>query len=222
MRILLIEDDDMLGKATAQGLGTVYAVDWVKTAEEAELAIQTTPYDLLVLDINLPGKSGLDLLRELRGRNSAYPCLLLTARDAVRHRVDGLNAGADDYLVKPFDLDELIARCRALIRRGQGRATASIKYGSIEFDVAARQARKEGRIVPLSARELDILEVLFGNIGKIISKQQIESKIYDWSNEDIASNTVEVHVSALRRKLGKELISTVRNVGYMIPGKDVR
>lgn len=216
MRVLLVEDDDMLGKATRQGLEMVFAVDWVKNAEDAGLALSSTTYDLMVLDINLPGMSGLEFLRGLRRAKKATPCLLLTARDAVQHRVEGLDAGADDYLVKPFDLDELIARCRALIRRSQGRATPVISCGDIVFDPAARTVERAGKSVALSARELSVFEALMSNIGRTLSKEQIHAHIYDWSHDDIESNTVEVHVSALRRKLGRHVIKTIRGIGYVI------
>lgn len=216
MRILFVEDDDMLGKATAAGLRMVYAVDWVRNAEDARLALETGEYALLVLDINLPGESGLDLLAALRKENNGIPCLFLTARDAVRNRVEGLNVGGDDYLVKPFDLDELLARVSALIRRSQGRASSVIRHKDIVFDLAAKRVEKAGKPVSLSGRELAIAEILIGNAGRIISKAQIESQIYDWGSDDIGSNTVEVHVSSLRRKLGKDFIKTVRNVGYTV------
>jgi DNA-binding response OmpR family regulator len=216
MRILFIEDDDMLGKATAAGLGIAFAVDWVKNAEDAKLAVETNDYSALVLDINLPGRSGLEFLSSLRGKGDTIPCLLLTARDAVQNRVEGLNAGADDYLVKPFDLDELLARVSALIRRSQGRASPVIRHGDVVLDIAAKRAEKAGKTVSLSGREFAIAEILLGNIGRVISKTQIESQIYDWNSEDIGSNTVEVHISALRRKLGKGLIKTIRNLGYTV------
>lgn len=216
MRILLVEDDEMLGKATLAGLRTSFAVDWLTNAEDASEALRTTPYDLIVLDINLPQKSGLSLLQDLRKQNNQIACLLLTARDATYHKVEGLNAGADDYLVKPFDLDELLARCGALIRRRHGRGTPVIKHKDIVFDPVAKSIEKEGVIVALSAMEFSIAELLLSSIGKILSRQQIESRIYDWSNDDIGSNTVEVHISALRRKLGKDFIKTIRNIGYSV------
>jgi len=216
MRILLVEDDTMLGKATAEGLKTTFAVDWCESAEDAAAALKTTPYDLVILDINLPGQSGLDLLKDLRGANDDRPVLFLTARDAVSHRIKGLNAGADDYLVKPFDLDELIARSGALIRRSQGRANPEIISGDVSYDPSAKQAQKNGVTVRLSGRELAVLEILMTHIGKVISKVQIEEHIYDWDSGDIESNTIEVHISALRRKLGKDLIKTIRGVGYMV------
>jgi DNA-binding response OmpR family regulator len=216
MRVLLVEDDDMLGKATLAGLRTAFAVDWLKNAEDAEAAIRTHPYDLFVFDINLPGETGLDLLRRLRGNNNQTPCLFLTARDAVYHRIEGLNAGADDYLVKPFDLNELLARCAALIRRAHGRATPVIRHGDLVLDPLAKTVRLGTAPIALSAREFAIAECLLSNIGHVMSKQQIESSIYDWSSDDIGSNTVEVHISALRRKLGRDFIKTIRNIGYVI------
>ncbi|MCZ7598635.1 MAG: response regulator [Gammaproteobacteria bacterium] len=217
MRILLVEDDPNLGWATADGLRGAFAVDWVKSAEKADAALATTPYDCVVLDIVLPGDSGLDLLRRLRAQKCAVPVIMLTARDAVEHRVAGLNAGADDYLVKPFDLDELLARCTALIRRARGPADNIVEWGDIRFDIESRDCERGGEAVPLSGRERDILFILMTNIGRAVSKSRIESHIYDWSSELIESNTVEVHVSSLRRKLGREVIETIRGVGYMIP-----
>ena len=216
MRILFIEDDDMLDKATAAGLGMAFAVDWVKNAEDAKLAVEANDYSILVLDINLPGRSGLEFLSSLRGKGDTIPCLLLTARDAVQNRVEGLNAGADDYLVKPFDLDELLARVSALMPRSQGRASSVIRHGDVMLDITAKRAEKAGKAVALSGREFAIAEILLGNIGHIFSKTQIESRIYDWGSGDIGSNTVEVHISSLRRKLGKNLIKTIRNLGYTV------
>lgn len=216
MRVLLVEDDVMLGKATLAGLRTAFAADLLTTAEDAEAALRAQAYDLLVLDINLPEKSGLELLAQLRERGNLIPCLLLTARDATYHRVEGLNAGADDYLVKPFDLDELLARCAALIRRAHGRAAPQIRNAGIVIDPVAKTVQQDGKHVALSAREFAIAEYLLNNIGKVLSKQQIEGHIYDWSNDDIGSNTVEVHVSSLRRKLGKDFVKTIRNIGYVV------
>ncbi len=217
MRILLVEDDRQLGKATEAGLRTVYAVDWCRDAASAEGAIATTAYDLIVLDIGLPDRSGLDLLKSLRARDDRRPVLFLTARDAVEHRVEGLNAGADDYLVKPFDLDELLARVAALLRRRHGRALSLIRHGDLVIDEDGRSVHRDGEPVPLSAREFAILEILINNRGRIVSRNQIESQVYDWSSEEIESNTIEVHISALRRKLGRDLIRTVRGLGYTIP-----
>ncbi len=217
MRILLVEDDRMLGKATADGLKTAYAVDWCRAAEDAAEALHTTRYDLVVLDVNLPVRSGLDLLKDMRDAKDDCPVLLLTARDALRQKVEGLNAGADDYLTKPFELDELLARVAALIRRSQRQMAPLMLAEGIVFDKTAHIASRDGHAVPLSARELAVLEVLAGNVGRVVSKARIEEHVYDWSNEDIESNTIEVHISALRRKLGKTLIKTIRGLGYMIP-----
>lgn len=216
MRILLIEDDKNLGKATAEGLKESFAVDWVQSAEDAQDALSTTAYGMLVLDINLPGISGLDLLKNLRHQKNQIPVLLLTARDAIQHRVEGLNAGADDYLIKPFDLDELLARCSALTRRAQGHAEPVIKVGNLEFEPATGKLELNGKPVALSARERAVFDVLIHNLDRPVSKTKIEERIYDWSSEDVESNTIEVHIAGLRRKLGRDLIRTIRGVGYMI------
>ncbi|MGZ9109236.1 MAG: response regulator [Micavibrio sp.] len=216
MRILLVEDDKNLGKATTEGLKESFAVDWVRSAEEADDALVVTTYDLIVLDINLPGASGLDFLTDIRNKKNQIPVLLLTARDAIRHRVEGLNAGADDYLVKPFDLDELLARCMALVRRSQGHAEPVITLLDIAFEPATGKLEKDGSAVILSARERAIFSVLIHNLNRPVSKTKIEERIYDWSSEEIDSNTIEVHIGGLRRKLGRDLIKTIRGVGYMI------
>jgi len=215
MRILLVEDDEQLGRATKQGLKTTFAVDWVKSAEAAESALLTVNYELLILDINLPGKSGLDLLRELRKNKVLTPILLLTARNAIEHRVEGLNTGADDYLIKPFDLGELIARCGALLRRGEV-AEPAIVHGELYYEPATAYASISGNEIKLSAKENAILNCLMRNLGRPVSKKKIEQSIYDWSSELVESNTIEVHIAALRRKLGKNLITTSRGIGYSI------
>lgn len=217
MRLLLVEDDRNLGKATAEGLRDSYAVDWVRSAEDADATMAATSYALIILDINLPGESGLDFLRRIRTKKDAIPVLLLTARDAVRHRVEGLNAGADDYLVKPFDLDELLARAAALIRRSGGNAAPVISHKDILYEPAAHRIEKAGKTISLSAREAAIFDCLIHNIDRPISKEKIMESIYDWTSDDIESNTIEVHVAALRRKLGRDLIKTIRGVGYIIP-----
>lgn len=216
MRLLLVEDDQHLGKATEEGLKESFAVDWVRSAEDAQSAIETIAYDLILLDINLPGQSGLELLTNLRKEKNAIPVLLLTARDAIYHRVEGLNAGADDYLVKPFDLDELLARCAALLRRSTGQIEPVIKIHDITFEPATGKLEKAGKSIALSARERAIFDVLVHNIDRPVSKSKIEERIYDWGSEDIESNTIEVHVSGLRRKLGRDFIKTLRGVGYII------
>ncbi|MCB1555856.1 MAG: response regulator [Alphaproteobacteria bacterium] len=216
MRLLLIEDDENLGKATAEGLRDAYAVDWARSAEEGDAALATISYTLIVLDISLPGMSGLDFLRALRRAKKTIPVLLLTARDAVRHRVEGLNAGADDYLVKPFELDELLARCGALIRRSAGHASPSLLHRDLVYEPASGYLEKSGAPVLLSGRERRIFDCLMHNIGRPVSKDKITESVYDWSSEEVESNTIEVHVAALRRKLGRSLIKTIRGVGYMI------
>ena len=216
MRLLLVEDDRNLGKATQDGLRSVYAVDWLRTGEEAQEALKTTHYDIVVLDINLPGLSGLGLLRNLRERGQNVPVLLLTAQDAVRHRVAGLNAGADDYLVKPFDLEELMARCAALIRRRDGNAAPQIVHGDLVYEPATGHLTHKGKAILLSGRERAIFDLLIRHRGRAFSKAQIMEKIYDWSSEEVESNTVEVHIASLRRKLGKDTVRTIRNIGYVI------
>lgn len=216
MRVLLVEDDKNLGKATAEGLRDAYATDWVRTAEEAQDALATTEYALIVLDINLPGMSGLSLLDGLRKQGNNISVLLLTARDGVRNKVDGLNAGADDYLIKPFDLDELLARCAALIRRSAGKGTPVIRHKDIVYEPASGHLEYKGKLVTLSARERSIFDLLVRNIDRPVSKDRITENIYDWSSENIESNTIEVHIAGLRKKLDKDLIKTIRGVGYVI------
>lgn len=216
MRVLLVEDDAMIGNAVRTGLrGEGYAVDWVQDGIAAEHALGGEPYAVVLLDLGLPKKDGLAVLRGLRAAGNAVPVLVVTARDAVADRVAGLNAGADDYLVKPYDLDELVARMRALVRRSAGRADPKITVGEIEFDAATREVRRAGQPVSLSARELSLLEALLERPGQILSRAQLEERVYGW-NEEVESNAIEVHIFNLRRKLGSELIRNVRGVGYRI------
>jgi len=215
MRILLIEDDAMLGRATTEGLREQFTVDWFTTATEGTEAIASTGYDLIILDIGLPDASGTDILKQMRAQKNATPVMFLTAKDSIVHRVAGLNLGADDYVIKPFDLEELIARCHALTRRNQGHADSKITWQDITYDATARMVTQDAQPVHLSARELAVLDILMNNIGKIISKTQIETSMYHWQ-QDIESNTVEVHISSLRRKLGKDFINTIRGIGYTI------
>lgn len=216
MRLLLVEDDINLGKATAEGLKESFAADWVRSAEEAQDALAATSYDLIVLDINLPGISGLEFLKNLRKSKKPIPVILLTARDAVYQRIEGLNAGADDYLVKPFDLDELLARCAALIRRAKGDGQPLVTIQDISYEPASGKLEKSGKPVLLSGRERAIFDVLAHNIDRPVSKAKIEERIYDWASGDIESNTIEVHIASLRRKIGREIIKTIRGVGYMV------
>ena len=215
-RVLLVEDDAMMAQAVKIGLSQAgHVVDLVDTAEDAEVALDTTAYDLVVLDINLPGKSGLDLVSNLRKRRKDIPVLALTARNTTKQKVEGLHAGVDDYLVKPFDLEELLARLQALLRRSNGRHSPHIANGAITLDPAARTVQKNGSPIALSAREFAILAILMENLGKVMNKQEIEDKLYGWDIE-IESNAVEVHISHLRKKLGDSLIRTIRGLGYIV------
>jgi len=217
MRLLLVEDDPMIGDSVRQGLRQDgFGVDWVRDAAAAEHALRLAPYDVLLLDLGLPGRSGLDLLADLRRRGERVPVLVLTARDAVADRVKGLDAGADDYLVKPFDLDELAARIRALARRGAGRADPLLRHGDLVVDPTTRAVTWRGAPVTLSAREFALLLALLDRPGAILSRAQLEERVYGWG-EEVESNAVEVHIHALRRKLASDLIRNVRGVGYVIP-----
>jgi DNA-binding response OmpR family regulator len=214
MRILLVEDDDMLGSALKKALERhAYGVDWVTDGEAAIETLIPSPFAAVVLDINLPKRSGLEVLADMRRRKNLTPVLMLTARDTRQQKVEGLDAGADDYLVKPFDLDELLARLRALIRRSAGRAEALLKSGDIEMEPAASVVRRAGKAVTLTAKEFRTLKLLMERAGKFVTKSEIEYVLY--SAEDAAeSNTVEVTVYNLRKKLGSSIIQTVRGVGY--------
>ncbi len=216
MRVLLVEDDRLLGEGIYAGVQhSGYAVDWVKDGEMAETAIATEPYDLVILDLGLPKKPGLDVLESLRARGDDTPVLILTARDTIDDRVAGLDKGADDYLVKPFDLDELLARLRALARRRSGRASPVLTHGDIVLDPAAHRVEQAGQGVELSPREFAVLQTLLENAGRVLSRSRLEESLYSWKN-DIESNAVEVHIHHLRKKLGKGLIRTIRGVGYMV------
>ncbi len=217
MRILLVEDDPMIGAAVAEGLrATGDAVDWVQDGVSAAAALAaSTPYALLVLDIGLPGRDGLTVLRELRAHGSKLPVLLMTARDAVSDRVAGLDAGADDYLVKPFDLDELLARVRALLRRAAGRADPVLAHGRVKIDPAAHTAWLDDAPLALSAREFALLHALLERPGSVLSRAQLEERLYGW-NDSVGSNAVEVHIHHLRRKLGDGVVRNVRGVGYTL------
>jgi two-component system response regulator QseB len=215
MRILLAEDDPMIGTSVRQGLTQDgFTVDWVRDGRAAELALGERVHDALLLDLGLPRKAGLEVLAAMRRSGDTRPVLVITARDAVGDRVAGLDSGADDYLVKPFDLDELAARLRALLRRGSGRAQPLVTLGDIELDPAARAVRRGGEPVALSAREFALLEALLARPGAILSRTQLEDKLYGWS-DSVESNAVEVHIHALRKKLGAGLIRNVRGVGWM-------
>ena len=219
MRLLLVEDDDMIGAAAREGLRQEgHAVDWVRDGVQAEAAAANGVYDLVLLDLGLPRRGGLAVLRTLRAKGNDVPVLIITARDAVSDRVAGLDAGADDYLVKPFDLDELAARLRAVARRRAGRAAAVLHVGDLELDTAARRARWKGREVALSAREFALVETLAERPGAYFSRAQLEDRLYGWG-EEVGSNAVEVHIHALRRKLDPSVIRTVRGLGYSLAGE---
>jgi two-component system OmpR family response regulator/two-component system response regulator QseB len=217
MRILVVEDDSLLGDAIQAGLEELGdAVDWVRDGVAAEQALDTAPYAAIVLDLGLPRCTGLEVLQRLRARGSQLPVLILTARDTVEDRIRGLDAGADDYLIKPFDLGELAARLRALIRRAAGQAAPVLKLGAVELDPAGHRVTYQGNPVELSTREFALLHALMGSAGRVLTRGQLEEQLYAWG-EEVESNAIEVHVHRLRRKLAPELIQTVRGVGYMMP-----
>lgn len=216
MRLLLTEDDQLLGQGIHAGLiQEGYAVDWVTDGHQAEAALSASDYDLLVLDIGLPGQSGLTLLSHLRQQGNTIPTVILTARDTVQDRILGLDSGADDYLVKPFDLDELCARLRALSRRISGRSTPVISLGDITIDPASHQVRKASESVELTPKEYALLISLAEHAGRVQSRARLEESLYPW-NEEVESNAIEVHIHHLRKKLGSSLIRTIRGVGYII------
>ena len=217
MRILLAEDDPQLGDGLTVGLRQAgFTVDWVRDGPAADVALQTEAFDLLVLDLGLPRLGGLDVLARVRGRGQAVPVLILTARDAVGDKVAGLDGGADDYLVKPVDLDELAARIRALIRRSAGRSAPLLVWGELVLDPAARRLTRAGEPVELSGREFALLQMLLEGAGRVLTRSQLEQSLYGWGDEP-DSNALEVHIHHLRKKLGSELIRTLRGVGYTIP-----
>ncbi|WP_091568377.1 response regulator transcription factor [Oryzisolibacter propanilivorax] len=217
MRLLLVEDDAMIGEAVQELLRLEHhAVDWVRDGLQADAALRAQGYDLVLLDLGLPGRDGLDVLRALRARRDRTPVLIATARDAVAQRVQGLDAGADDYLLKPYDLDELQARIRALARRAGAQADAAYVHGDVQIHPATREASVRGQPVLLSAREWAVLEPLLARPGAVLSRAQLEDKLYGWG-EEISSNAVEVYIHGLRKKLGAGCIVTVRGVGYMLP-----
>lgn len=215
MRLLLVEDDPMLGEAVSRGLRREgFALDWVRDGRAAELSLETGVHDLLLLDLGLPRRDGLEVLRSLRRRGSAIPALILTARDGIEDRVKGLDSGADDYMVKPFDLQELAARVRALLRRRGGRARPEIEHGALRLDPASHEALWRGAPVKVSPREFALLLALAEQPGEVLSREQLEERLYGW--EEVESNAVEVHIHNLRRKLGAGVIRNVRGVGWKI------
>lgn len=217
MRLLLVEDDELLGQGLATGLTHAgFAADWVKTAEDAQAALETAHYDAAVLDLGLPGMDGLTLLRQRRAARDTTPVLVLTARDTVSDKIEGLDAGGDDYLVKPFDLNEVLARLRALLRRSQGKAAPILHHGRITLDPASHSVTLDGEPVQLSGREFAVLQELLFNAGRVLTRSQLEDRLYGWGGE-IESNAIEVHIHNLRKKLHAGVIRTLRGVGYMIP-----
>ncbi len=216
MKLLLAEDDPMIGESVVRGLKLAgFAVDWARDGRAARTALETGDYGLLLLDLGLPQMDGLTLLKELRRTNLPIPVLIVTARDSVADRIAGLNLGADDYLTKPFDLDELIARVHALARRHAGRSRPEMHLGALCVNPLTREANLAGRPLPLSQREFTLLSALLEQPGVVLSKEQLEDRLYGW-DEEVASNAVEVHLHNLRRKLGAEWIRNVRGVGYKL------
>jgi len=217
MRLLLVEDDKMIGETVLDQLrAESYAVDWVRDGEMATTALASEAYDLVVLDLGLPRKDGLEVLRWLRERHDRVPVLIATARDSVPHRVAGLDAGADDYLLKPYDLDELLARIRAMLRRNSGRAEPVYSYKGVTICTITREVTLNGEAVTVTSKEWALLDLLLARPGVAYSRAQIEHKLYSWKDE-VSSNAVEVYIHGLRRKLGADLIQNVRGVGYRVP-----
>ncbi|HTH12520.1 MAG TPA: response regulator transcription factor [Acidovorax sp.] len=217
MRLLLVEDDPMIGEAVQDLLrAEQYAVDWARDGNAADTALRTQAYDLVLLDLGLPHRDGLTVLRDLRTRKDRTPVLVATARDAVAQRIEGLDAGADDYVLKPYDLDELLARIRALLRRAAGRAEPVYEHQGVSINPATREVTVRGTHVVLSGREWAVLEPLIARPGMVLSRQQLEDKLYGWGDE-VSSNAVEVYIHGLRKKLGPELVLNVRGVGYLVP-----
>ncbi|MFZ6674764.1 response regulator [Undibacterium sp. Xuan67W] len=216
MRILLVEDDPQLGRATQLGLDQAgYAVDWTQNAESAQTSIKMHQYDCVLLDLGLPKEDGLSLLKELRTSGFNEVILIISARDQIPDRIKGLDAGADDFIIKPFDLDELTARIRSARRRLVGRTRELLKHRDIELDIAARQVKMNDELITITNREFNILQMLLEHIGQIMTRDQLEEALYSWGDE-IESNTIQVHVHHLRKKLGKDLIRTVHAIGYVI------
>jgi DNA-binding response OmpR family regulator len=217
MRVLLVEDDRMI----AQGLQTAlrqdgHTVDWVGDGRAADAALHSAQFDLVLLDLGLPERDGLSVLRALRRRGDATPVIILTARDDIHDRIGGLDAGADDYIVKPFDLDEVAARMRSVVRRASGRGDPCIRVGEVSLNPATHTVERAGAPVQLSAHEYAVLEALLQRPGAILSRAQLEDRLYGWQAE-VESNAIEVYIHSLRRKLGSESIRTVRGVGYYVP-----
>lgn len=220
MRVLVVEDDRIIGDGIVQGLTLEdYAADWVEDVESANIALETNDYELVVLDIGLPDGSGLDVLKKMRSGGNDTPVLILTAYDDTSFKVKGLDSGADDYLIKPFKLAELLARLRALRRRAGGRASPVLELNGVVLDPAAQKVTKDGAVVKVGPKEFAILHALMEKTGRVMSKAQLEDSLYGWDME-IESNTIEVHIHGLRKKLGKDFIKTLRHVGYSVGDTD--
>lgn len=220
VRILLVEDDELLGSGIHDALTRgAYSVDWIRDGRDALAALAVEPFDIIVLDLGLPRLDGLEVLRRARAAGTRTPVLVLSARDSATDRVTGLDAGADDYLVKPFDLDELFARLRALQRRLRGAAVNVLAHGHIRIDPATLEVTNDGRPVPLQRREFMVLRRLLEHVGQVLSRAQLEEAIYGWG-DNVESNAVDVHIHNLRRKFYPDLIRTVRGVGYIVDPPD--
>ena len=220
MRILLIEDDPMFGKSLADALDDAgMPVDWMQDGHEGESAIEAGGHALILLDLGLPKLPGVELLRAMRKRGNTTPLLVITARDDTADRVEGLDLGADDYLVKPFEISELLARIRAVVRRQRGHAVSMLDNGRVQLDLASHEARTDGNPVVLPAREYALLQALLDRPGAILSRAQIEEHIYAWG-EEVESNAVDVLIHSIRKKLGKDAIRNVRGAGWMVAGRD--
>jgi len=216
MRVLLVEDDELLGDGARAGLLQVgYSVDWLKDGLAAKYALETETFDIIVLDLGLPKLAGLELLRHIRAQGIATPVIILTARESVEDKIKGLDAGADDYISKPFDLDELYARIRALLRRRSNRAQPTIAFANLELDPASHTLKREGKLVSLPRREFALLHKLLENTGHVLSRDQLMQSLYSW-DEEVDSNTLEVHIHNLRKKLDADYIRTIRGIGYMV------
>lgn len=216
MRVLVVEDDKIIGDGISQALGMErYAADWVEDVESAETALMANNYEMVILDVGLPDGSGFDILKQLRAKKDDTPVIILTAYDDISYRVKGLDSGADDYLVKPFRLEELLARLRALRRRSEGHSNPVLQVGEIVLDPAANQVSRGGDPINLGPKEFAILHTLMEKSGRVVTKPQLEESLYGWDME-IESNTIEVHIHGLRKKLGKEFIETLRHVGYRV------
>lgn len=216
MRVLVVEDDSMIGESLCSALRqSGYAVDWVREGGEADTVLLGERFALVLLDLGLPQRDGLEVLRAMRARNDSTPVIVITARDSLADRVSGLDAGADDYIVKPFELDELLARMRAVVRRHAGRGQSAIVVGTVMLDPSTREVTRNGTSLALSAREYAVLEALMLRPGAILSRAQLEDRLYGWG-EELESNAISVYIHQLRRKLGEGFIHTVRGVGYYV------